>query len=1225
MTAENHWMTAHVQKVKPTNVTQIFHIPQLERAFKQSSNFGAQQSEQNKVCADIQQRTSTQIEMSTCRDGSLSIMVSGRSDNVLKARREIFSRLQTKSQLTLSIPKEHHRFILGKAGARLKKLELDTATKINIPRPDDNSTQITISGAQEGLHQARAEIQLISDEQAKLAIERLNFERAYHPFLCGPRNSIINELTQDNNVRINVPPPSVKKDEIVISGDRDAVAKAVARLTAIYKEKKATCKTISVEIVKSQHRFIIGQRGNTLQDILAETGVAVELPATDSLSETVVLLGEQQKLGEALTVVYAKANSVVIRSVTAPGWLHRYIIGKKGVEIKALNEKYSNVNVEFKTEADEIVCTGPPEQVDPLQGELEEKIAEYERDLSFAEVTIDPKYFRNIIGKGGQYINKLRDAHKVQINIPSDNDKTSSIRIEGNKEGVDAAAKELRTMGDRLENERSKDVLIEHRFHRNIIGQKGDNIKTIRERFPEVNISFPDANLKSDVVNVRGPKNDVEKCYKYLKQMADDMLEKSYRIEVPIFKQYHRNIIGKGGANIRKIRDDTSTQIEMPDENSNNEVITIIGKKADCERARKMIRSIEQEQANIIEESIDISSKLHNYLIGSKGRLVRSVKDECGNVQIHFPTSDSGSDTVTLRGAPEDVKKAKDQLLDLAKQRELNSYTADVNCKSELHRYLIGKNGANINKVREETGARVIFPGANDPDKTLIMIMGKQEDVEKAKVMLESQISSLENITEIEMDINRDYHKHFVAKRGAILRDISSEYGGVTISFPRIGEDSEVVRIKGPSECVEGAKARMLEIVDDLENHVEVVLEVEEKYHRTLIGVRGKIVQGIIEEFNVQVRFPNRNGPKNSDAAQENGAPVASEEQAPAAENSEENTAPAAEEEPAAPAINRKAITISGHKDKCELAKKALEALVPVSEEVEVPYKYHRYIIGQKGVEVRKLMQEFDVNISIPNANLKSDVITITGTVEKLERAKEGLADKVKVYEKEEEDKALRNFALEIEVPSRYHSQIIGRRGATVTELRKKHDVNIQFPARDDPDANMDLIRVVGYEHNAEAARDAIMSIVGELESHVSQDVHIDRRVHPRLIGARGRAISKIMSDYHVDIRFPKDADIVTVTGAQDKVEECIEHILNLEEEFMQDISEQEENRRHQAPRGNQRSNQRNGGGGHNQPFMVRDAPWHQQVDTNNMEDFPSLGNQSQPSNQGPSAWGRRM
>ena len=56
-------------------------------------------------------------------------------------------------------------------------------------------------------------------------------------------------------------------------------------------------------------------------------------------------------------------------------------------------------------------------------------------------------------------------------------------------------------------------------------------------------------------------------------------------------------------------------------------------------------------------------------MIGSKGRLVRSVKEECGNVQIHFPAGDSGSDTVTIRGPPEDVKKAKDQLLDLAKQR----------------------------------------------------------------------------------------------------------------------------------------------------------------------------------------------------------------------------------------------------------------------------------------------------------------------------------------------------------------------------------------------------------------------------------------------------------------------------------------------------------------------------------------------------------------------------
>ena len=36
------------------------------------------------------------------------------------------------------------------------------------------------------------------------------------------------------------------------------------------------------------------------------------------------------------------------------------------------------------------------------------------------------------------------------------------------------------------ENERTKDVMIEQRFHRTIIGQKGGKIKAIRDLFPDV-------------------------------------------------------------------------------------------------------------------------------------------------------------------------------------------------------------------------------------------------------------------------------------------------------------------------------------------------------------------------------------------------------------------------------------------------------------------------------------------------------------------------------------------------------------------------------------------------------------------------------------------------------------------------------------------------------------------------------------------------------------------
>ena len=37
-------------------------------------------------------------------------------------------------------------------------------------------------------------------------------------------------------------------------------------------------------------------------------------------------------------------------------------------------------------------------------------------------------------------------------------------------------------------------------------------------------------------------------------KIGRDLEEKGYRIEVPILKQYHRNIIGKAGSQINKIR-----------------------------------------------------------------------------------------------------------------------------------------------------------------------------------------------------------------------------------------------------------------------------------------------------------------------------------------------------------------------------------------------------------------------------------------------------------------------------------------------------------------------------------------------------------------------------------------------------------------------------------------------------------------------------------------------
>jgi len=108
-----------------------------------------------------------------------------------------------------------------------------------------------------------------------------------------------------------------------------------------------------------------------------------------------------------------------------------------------------------------------------------------------------------------------------------------------------------------MQNEREKDLIIEARFHRELIGAKGGNIQKIRDDFAAVQISFPDLGSKSDIVKLRGPKDDVEKCSRTLNKMYKDLLENNYQAKVPIFKQFHKFIIGKGGQTIKGIRQDT--------------------------------------------------------------------------------------------------------------------------------------------------------------------------------------------------------------------------------------------------------------------------------------------------------------------------------------------------------------------------------------------------------------------------------------------------------------------------------------------------------------------------------------------------------------------------------------------------------------------------------------------------------------------------------------------
>ncbi len=177
-------------------------------------------------------------------------------------------------------------------------------------------------------------------------------------------------------------------------------------------------------------------------------------------------------------------------------------------------------------------------------------------------------------------------------------------------------------------------------------------------------------------------------------------------------------------------------------------------------------------------------------------------------------------------------------------------------------------------------------------------------------------------------------------------------------------------------------------------------------------------------------------------------------------------------------------------------------------------------------------METYDVNIRVPQSEQQSNIITITGSKNNVQEAKQGLLERVAELEKEKEDKAAKSYEIKLEVNPEYHPKIIGRKGAVISKLRQDYDVNVQLPKKGAPDEH--VVTITGYEDQACKAKEAILKIINDIENMAKEEVRIDPRVHSMIIGRRGAGIRKIMTDYKVDIKLPREGegepDVVTVS-----------------------------------------------------------------------------------------------
>ena len=117
---------------------------------------------------------------------------------------------------------------------------------------------------------------------------------------------------------------------------------------------------------------------------------------------------------------------------------------------------------------------------------------------------------------------------------------------------------------------------------------------------------------------------------------------------------------------------------------------------------------------------------------------------------------------------------------------------------------MIGRAGIHIQKIRDETGARIIFQGADDADRESVTIIGTKEVVVAAKTIVEAYVKEVDNIVEDAMIIEPKHLKHFVARMKGVAAD-------------RVNLNDAKAFIEAKDKVVAKETLKPGEVVDDIE------------------------------------------------------------------------------------------------------------------------------------------------------------------------------------------------------------------------------------------------------------------------------------------------------------------------------------------------------------------------------------------------------------------------
>ncbi|KAJ7039151.1 hypothetical protein C8F04DRAFT_1320207 [Mycena alexandri] len=399
-------------------------------------------------------------------------------------------------------------------------------------------------------------------------------------------------------------------------------------------------------------------------------------------------------------------------------------------------------------------------------------------------------------------------------------------------------------------------------------------------------LGVPNARHKVSILNIDiiGNKADVDGVVRQVSELIGKLIGATQEVSVDWL--VHCFITGKKAKKLKQFHEAHNIQVFFPPESAEQSTVLPVydplsanaspspDEKRHLEEVAKEILKLAKEAADVKSETIAVEKRWYDAVVGKGGITLNAIigEDKTLSIKVGGDASDPlGEDVIVIRGVSGDVDRAVKEVLKIvedAKNNEIvNSYSTEFDVEREFVGRIIGAQGADVNKLRDQLGVRVDVSDKVDEkekeaggkkkklaihQKSKVKITGRKENVEEAKKRILAQIKRLaDEISEV-LKSPSQYHSSLIGQSGKYAIRLEDKYS-VKITFPRQsaengeGKTREVLKSdevlvkggkkgQGGKKGVAGAKSELLEAVEfNFYATLSYKMFVESSYFRNMI------------------------------------------------------------------------------------------------------------------------------------------------------------------------------------------------------------------------------------------------------------------------------------------------------------------------------------------------------------------------------------------------------